>query len=295
MSTLAQAPRRAPRLLGGARRLRIVPGGAERIVGAGILGVLCLAFVVVPIVSSYSADGIVGPPNSPPSTSHLFGTDSLGRDLFTRSFAGGRTDVLIAGLSVVISVALGTIIGVLLGLTRQRFLAALGLRFIDAVLAIPFVILILSLVIVLGAQTSVLGLPKGVGTVVLAIVLVDWAIYARLARTQTLALRDREYVLAARLLRYSKARILLRHVAPNVIPTTFSYAAADAILVIMGVASLAFLGSGIQEPTPELGNIMYQGHNYLATTWWVTILPGIIVLLLGASFALIADSLEDDD
>src|SRR5262249_14938334 len=154
-------------------------------------------------------------------------------------------------------------------------------RLIDAVLAIPFVILVLSLVLVLGAQSRIAGLPSGVGTIVLAIVLVDWAIYARIARGETVSVRDREFVVAARLLGYSHWRVVLKQVTPNVAATTISYAATDAILIIIGTASLAFLGAGIQEPTPELGNIMFEGHDYIATAWWITVLPGIVVLVLG--------------
>jgi len=230
-----------------------------------------------------------------PSMSHLFGTDELGRDVFTRTFAAGRTDAMIAGLAVAVSLTVGTLVGVMIGLSRRRSLTVIALRIIDAVLAIPFVILILSLVIALGSESRLLGLPKGVGPLVLAIVLVDWAVYARIARTQAAVLRDQEFVEAARLMRFSYPRVLARHIFPNVLPTTASFAASDAVLIIIGVASLAFLGSGIQEPTPELGNIMYQGHLYLATSWWITVLPGVVLVALGSALALIADSLSDDD
>jgi peptide/nickel transport system permease protein len=292
MSSVAAArvaPRRRP------RRIRLLSANVERNVGVLFLLALCAAFVVVPLVSAYPVDGFVGVANQGPSTSHLFGTDTLGRDVFTRAFAGGRNDVIIAALAATASFAIGTTIGVLIGLTRRRLVAEVALRIIDAVLAIPFVILILSLIIVLGSNTRILGLPPGVGTVVVAIALVDWAVYARLARTQTFAVRDREFVVAARLLKYSHRRIVFRHVVPNVIATTASYAATDAILIIIGTASLAFLGSGIQEPTPELGNMMFEGHNYLATAWWITVLPGALVVLLGVSLALIADSFSSDD
>jgi peptide/nickel transport system permease protein len=277
------------------RRLRFLTANTERTIGLLALGLLLAAFILVPAFSVYGTQKIVAAPNAAPSAAHLFGTDNLGRDVFTRAFAGGRIDLLIAALAVFTSLAIGTAVGVMIGLTRSRFLGTLGLRVIDSVLAIPFVILVLSLVIVLGAESRLLGLPEGVGTVAFAIVLVDWAIYARIARSQAAVLREREFVEAARLLRYSRLRILCRHVIPNVLPTTASYGATDAVLVILGVASLAFLGSGIQEPTPELGNIMYQGHNYLATSWWITVLPGVVLVALGAALALIGDSFSEDD
>jgi peptide/nickel transport system permease protein len=286
-------------VLGAGQALAGIAGRAgriprERLAGVSLLAILCAAFIVVPVVSAYPVDAFVGLPFQAPSSAHLFGTDSLGRDVFTRSFAGGRIDVLIAALAASISWAVGTAVGVVVGLTRNGWLSGAVLRLIDAVLAIPFVILVLSLVLVLGAQTQIGGLPPGVATIVLAVVLVDWAVYARIARGQTVSLRDREFVVAARLLGYSRPRIVLRHVAPNVVATTISYAATDAILIIVGTASLAFLGAGIQEPTPELGNIMYEGHNYLATAWWITVMPGILILLLGIALALIADSFSGD-
>jgi peptide/nickel transport system permease protein len=277
------------------RRLRFLAANRERTIGVIFLVALIAAFFLVPVFSAYGTRAIVAEPNAAPSTAHLFGTDNLGRDIFTRAFAGGRIDVLITAIAVLASLAIGTAVGVVIGLTRNRFLSTLGLRVIDSVLAIPFVILVLSLVIVLGPESRLLGLPKGVGAVALSIVLVDWAIYARIARSQALVLRDQEFVEATRLLRFSRLRILFRHVIPNVLPTTASYGATDAVLVILGVASLAFLGSGIQEPTPELGNIMYQGHEYLATSWWITVLPGVVLVALGSALALIGDSYSRDD
>jgi peptide/nickel transport system permease protein len=284
-----------PDAVGARRRLRAMPAVTERRAGIVLVLGLCAAFVLVPLISAYPVDGFVGLPNQAPSAAHLFGTDNVGRDVFTRAFAGGLNDVVIAALATGIGFAVGTTIGVAIGLTRHRWLSQTVLRLIDAVLAIPFVILILSLIVVLGGTSRVAGLPPGVGTVVAAVVLVNWAVYARLARTRTLAVRDREFVVATRLLEYSHARVVFRHVAPNVVATTASYAASDAIMIIIGTASLSFLGSGIQEPTPELGNLMYEGHNYLATAWWITILPGLLVVLIGIGLALIADSFSGDD
>lgn len=277
------------------RQVRFLTANSERTIGVIALVLLVAAFILVPVFSSYGTQSIVGAPNAAPSISHLFGTDNLGRDVFTRAFAGGRIDILIAALAVLVSLTVGTSVGVMIGLTRSRFLGTVGLRIIDSVLAIPFVILVLSLVIVLGPESHLFGLPKGVGTVVLAIVIVNWAVYARIARSQAAVLRDQEFVAAARQLRYSRLRVLFRHVVPNVLPTTTSYGATDGVLIILGVASLAFLGSGIQEPTPELGNIMYQGHDYLATSWWITVLPGVVLVALGAALALIGDSFSEDD
>ena len=263
--------------------------------GLTLLGVLLAAFVIVPVFSSYDPTAFVGSPNEAPSGEHLFGTDSLGRDLFVRCFAAGRTDALIAFFGVGISLVIGTALGVAVGLVRNRAVEAVALRLMDAVIAIPFVILVLALVMIVGRDTSILGLPPGVPTVILAIALITWAPYARLARAQTVVLRDREFVLAARTLGYSRRRITIRHIAPNVLGTALTHAAGEALLVIIATASLAFLGAGVQEPTPELGTMIYQGKDFLETAWWQSITPGAIIVLLGFAITLVADALISDE
>jgi peptide/nickel transport system permease protein len=267
--------------------------GPEGIAGLALLILLAASFALVPMLSRYSPTAIVGAPLQSPSAQHLFGTDTLGRDIFARTFAAGWTDLQIVLLGVVLSMAIGTTVGVALGLSRSRALHAIVLRFIDAVLAIPFVILVLSLVVVLGSGRSLFGLKPGVATVVIALVVVSWTVFARLSFAMTLTLRDRESVIAARLLGYSSGRILFRHIVPAVIGVSLSQAATMAVLTIGTTASLAFLGAGIQDPTPELGAMMQLGTPVVSTAWWVTIFPGIAVVLVGTGFALLADALAE--
>ena len=171
----------------------------------------------------------------------------------------------------------------------MRWLAALATRFIDAVIAFPFIILALTLTLVIGNDRSFGPLPPGVPAVLVAVMAVNWTIFARLARAETLSLRSRDFILAARLLGYSRWRIQLRHLLPAVLRTTAAYAVNNAVLLIIITASLAFLGAGAQPPAAEWGALMYAGRTMLANAWWITILPGVVLALTALATSLIGD------
>jgi peptide/nickel transport system permease protein len=281
----------APTLDARPRRRRALD--AEARIGAGLVLVLAAAFAVVPRLTPYGSSEIVTAPLQAPSSAHPFGTDAIGRDMLTRVFAAGLTDLSITALSVTLCLAIGTTVGVVVGTLRSARLRSLALRVVDAVLAFPFIIIVLTLIVALGERRIVPLLSPRAGTITVAIAVVGWATYARLATTTTLALRDRESVIAARLLGYSRARVLAVHVLPSVLGVCLSYAATQATVTTAVIASLAFLGAGVPEPTPELGAMMQQGIALLTTSWWVTLIPGAVVLALGVGFALIADSLSE--
>lgn len=297
----AAAPSGLPPTPRGRRRRQLRLGlskteiGRRRELRAGVFIVVLVAVmsILVPIISPYSTEGFVATPLQPPSWSHLFGTDEFGRDLFTRTFAAGRLNLGIAAAGVIVPLAIGTVIGVVVGSSRRRWIDTVVMRFVDGIIAIPFVVLVLALVVVIGTQRTLLFLPAGVPALLIAIYATAWAIYARLARGQTLAYRSREYVLAARLLGYSRTRIVLRHLLPPVFSTTATYAASEAILIVSVTASLAFLGAGVQPPTPEWGALIYEGRNLLPTAWWLSVLPGVVLAVTGFGFALIADAIVD--
>jgi len=260
----------------------------ERMVGLGILVVSMIAFIVVPFFSQ-SPYAINSRPLQPPSGAHWFGTDWLGRDMFARVFLAGRLDLIIVVVSVAVCVIIGTLIGMMIA-TTHRYIRAVALRFIDAILAMPGIVVLVALVDIIGGREIIPFLAPSVGTILIAIVIGGWAPYARFTVAQALVLRERDHVVAARLLGYSRMRILIRHIAPSVIGVNLSYAAAQAVGTIGLIASLAFLGAGVQEPTPDLGAMMQGGISLLSVAWWVTLIPGLIVLLLGVGFALVADS-----
>ena len=127
-------------------------------------------------------------------------------------------------------------------------------------------------------------------SLLIAIFVWNWAIYARLARAQTLVLRTRDFITAVRLAGYSQLRIVLRHLMPQVFRAAAAYGVTDAMIVLITTAGLPFLGAGVQPPTPEWGAIMYEGRTYLAFAWWITILPGAVLALTGIGLSLLGDS-----
>lgn len=260
-------------------------------VGFALLGLIILACVLVPILSSTSTDEIVGLPYEAPSSSHPFGTDSVGRDLFVRVFAAGRLDLAIAAITVIAALAIGTVIGTIAGAARRRWVDTVIMRLVDAMIAFPFLVLVLVLVVVFGTGTSFGPLPAGAPAVICGVIIGDWAFYARLSRGQTLSLRERDYIVAVRTLGFSQRRILFKHLIPGVVGTVAAYAVADAILVMITVASVSFVGLGIQPPTPEWGALMYEGRAVLQEAWWISVIPGVMLALVGLSLALVTDAL----
>lgn len=262
----------------------------ERYVGLALVGTIVLACVLVPLLVDNTADAIVGSPYQPPSTTHWFGTDGIGRDVFVRVFVGGRIDLAAGLVAVVGSMVIGSAIGSLAGASPRRWLDSTVMRVVDGLVAFPFVVLVLALVVIIGYGRTWGPVPAGLPAIVLAIIIVDWTVYARLARNEARLLSTTDYVAAVRLAGLPARRVVGRHILPGVMRVTGSYAVSDVILLIVAIASLSFLGAGVQPPTPEWGAIMYEGRGVLGTAWWVTTMPGIALALTGLGVALIADS-----
>ena len=224
-----------------------------------MLAVIVGLCFLIPVVWPDSTDALVAPPYQAPSLRHPFGTDSVGRDLFVRTFAGGRIDLIVATLVVGVSLILGTLVGTLAGASKRRGVDSSLMRLVDALIAFPFVILILVLVVLVGPDRKLGPMPAGLPATVIAFLLVGWAYYARLARAQTLALRGSDHMIAAQILGYSQRRIVVRHLAPGVARVTAAYAVGDAILAVVVIASLAFLGAGVQPPDAGVGKHHVRG------------------------------------
>jgi peptide/nickel transport system permease protein len=218
-----------------------------------------------------------------PSGAHPFGTDNLGRDVLSRTLAAGVLDLRVAitvtAISVLIGLALGAIAGFFGGAAD-----ATVMRVADFVLAFPFLVLILAVVAIFGPGLK--GLYVGVP-------LVGWALYARLTRAEMLVVREREYVLAARTLGYSTPRVLLRHALPNVWRPALVFSTADVVLTIWLLATLSYLGLGVQPPTSEWGAIIADGQGYLLNAWWIATLPGLVVVVVGIGFSLVGDAVAE--
>jgi peptide/nickel transport system permease protein len=261
-------------------------------VGAAVLAVIIVLVIVVPLIASRSVN-LLGIPFQRPSLHHLFGTDDIGRDVFVRTMAGGRIDLCLAFGGVALSVLIGTTYGTIAGMLRVKWLDSVLMRIVDAFIAFPFILLVLVLVVIIGPRT-ISPIPPGLPAIFIGLVATDWAWYARLARAQALSLRDADFVVAGRLLGFSLFRLVRHHLMPSVIRVNIAYAVGDAIQFVITAASLAFLGAGVEPPTPEWGAIMYEGRAYLQTAWWITLLPGLVLAITGLALSMVADSALSD-
>ncbi len=219
----------------------------------------------------------------PPSWEHPFGTDDVGRDIFTRVLYAGRLDLSFGVITTYVSLAVGLIIGALAGYFGG-LLDALVMRMVDLVISFPFIVLILAITAITGP--GLLGAYAGVLTV-------SWALYARLTRGEMLALREKQYILNAQTLGYSTWRIIFVHSIPNLLRSNLVFSMSDIVLNILTLASLSYLGLGVSPPTPEWGEIVAQGQRNLRTAWWISTLPGLVIVLVGVGFSLIGDGLAD--
>jgi peptide/nickel transport system permease protein len=219
----------------------------------------------------------------PPSAEHLLGTDKLGREILSRLLYGARISLFV-GLSVVaLAGALGTLLGVIAGYLGGWADEAL-MRVTDIFFAFPALILAMAIAGALGPSLQ---------NALIAISAVTWPVYARLIRGQVLALKEREFVLAARTVGVPERQIVLRHLLPNTLAPLLVQASFDMGGAITAVAGLSFIGFGAQPPTPEWGVMISEGRNYMATQWWLAACPALAILLVVGGFNLLGDGLRD--
>jgi peptide/nickel transport system permease protein len=218
-----------------------------------------------------------------PSWAHPFGTDNFGRDILSRVIWSGRVDLQIAILGVVFPFLIGTTIGTISGYFGG-LVDAIFMRVVDVVLAFPYLVLIIAIIAILG---------PGLKSFYIALALVGWVSYARLIRAQILILKSADFVLAARSLGYSHSRIMFRHLLPNALVSSIVFSMSDMVLVLLGGASISYLGLGVQPPTAEWGIMVAEGQGFIAQAWWMTTFPGLAILVLSFGFSLIADGLGE--
>jgi len=265
------------------RRWLATAGWSLRIGLVGILTVGTLA-AFAPLIAPYDPTALgLAQGLTPPSTAHWFGTDQLGRDILTRVLYAARIDLQIGTIGVIIPLIMGAVIGLVAGFYAGWSDAILG-RVIDVVTAFPFLVLVLAIVAMLG---------PGLRNFYIAISLVSWVAYARIVRGEALSVRGRGYILAARSLGYSDARIMFRHLLPNVIVPALVFGMSDFVLDILAGASLGFFGLGVQPPTPEWGVMIAEGRNFIITAPWVVIFPGVAIIVTSFFVSLIGDSVSD--
>ena len=214
---------------------------------------------------------------------HLLGTDKLGRDILSRTIYGSRVSLLVGVTTVVLSLSIGFTLGSLAGYFGG-WLDQLLMRLVDVLLAFPGILLAI-------AFTAVLG--PGLDHVILALCLIGWTGYARLVRGEILALREREFVHAARALGGHPRRIIIRHLLPNLLPPLMIQATFGLAAAIVAEGSLSFLGLGVEPPTPSWGSMLNEGRQFLLVAPHLTTYPGLALMITVVALNLVGDGLQD--
>ena len=272
----AHAPRRRPLVWMWLRSPSLVAG---TLIIAAVVAAACFAPALAPynpIRQNYSAAV------QPPSAAHPLGTDKFGRDQLSRILYGTRIDLsvgfLCTALPLVIGVAVGAASGYYGGMLDTVFM-----RIIDIQVAFPFYVLLIAIVAILG---------PGLINMYYALILVGWVAFARLIRGEILIAKQLEYALAARAIGASDARVIVRHLLPNVIGPAVVFAMSAVVLNILAGASLSFLGLGVQPPIPEWGAMIAESREYVETAWWLPTFPGLAITIVGIAFSLVGDGLS---
>ena len=283
----ALAPLTAPQTLRAnafSATLRLI--GRQPLLSLGLLlvGGVTLAAVFAPFISPHSPsamdlDAIL----APPSATHWLGTDGLGRDIFTRLLYGGRVSLWVGFVAVGISVSIGATLGLIAGYFRGLVDECI-MRLVDIMLCFPSFFLILAVIAFL--EPSLFNIMVVIG-------LTSWMGVARLVRAETLTLRERDYVAAARLSGASLSRILFIHILPNALPPILVSATLGVAGAILVESSLSFLGLGVQPPTPSWGNMLLEGKESLEISPWLSVFPGLAILFTVLGYNLLGESLRD--
>jgi ABC-type dipeptide/oligopeptide/nickel transport system permease subunit len=266
------------------RRLGLGPAG-----GVAILLAAVLAGLLAPWLAPHGYDdqdldhGTEPPVFAGGRLAHPLGTDQLGRDMLSRLMYGARTSLLLAGTGVVLAAALGVFLGLVSGYFSAR-LDGLLMRVADVQLSFPYLLLAIAFMALLGTEIS---------NLIIVLVLRSWVVYARLVRVSVLSIKEREFVTAARALGLGSWRIVLRHVAPNVVPAAIVISTLQLAELIIVESSLSFLGLGVQPPLPSWGTMVSQGRDYISTAWWLVTLPGLAIVLTVLGTNLFGDGLRD--
>jgi peptide/nickel transport system permease protein len=219
----------------------------------------------------------------PPSVAHLFGTDDLGRDIFSRVIAGTPFDAQIAFVVVLISLALGGSIGAFAGYLGGRA-EEIMMRVTDIFLSFPALVLAMAVAIAIG---------PGLTNAMMALLVVWWPWYARIGRGEALSIKSSQYIEAAQAAGLSSFQVVIRHVLPNILMPLLVYATLDISNVVLTGSILSFIGLGAQAPTPEWGRMVFDGQDYLSGAWWMSVIPATAIFIVVLAFSLFGDGLRD--
>jgi len=282
---IALPPRRAHRA--SLRRLWRFKWG---LAAAGILLVIIASAVCAPwIVANDPLSVDIRHRLAPPAwmdggtPAHVLGTDQIGRDLLSRVIHGGRVSLIIGVTAVLISSTIGVLLGLVAGYAGAR-VDWIIMTLVNVMLTFPFVLLALAVIAVLGPSVINMILVLGVA---------DWPLYARVIRAETLAIREREFILAGRALGMSHLRIMFRQMLPNLVSVIVVIATLQVARVIILESFLSFLGLGVQPPIPAWGNMLGEGRVYMLNSWWIAAFPGLAIFVTTLAINLMGNALRD--
>ncbi len=259
------------------------------LVGIVLIALVVAAAVFAPLLAPFAPDDqmfdgltLEGAP-LPPDGRFLFGTDLLGRDLFSRILYGAQTSLIIGVVANGLALVIGTLVGITAGYFRG-WIGAVLMRFTDLMMAFPALLLAICLAAIFQPSLWI---------VALVIALVNWVQTARVIYTETTSLATRDFIAAERTLGAGTGRILFRHVLPHLLPTIIVWGTLGISTTVLLEATLSFLGVGVQPPTPSWGNIIFENQTYFQSAPWLVFIPGVAIILLALAFNLVGDALRD--
>lgn len=274
-------------------QVRRVVGSLRRsfvgMLGVGLVSLLLLTAALAPVISphdprKHDLPSRFQPPGySSEDATYLLGTDQLGRDILSRIIHGSRVSVVVGVLSVLVAGTIGVAYGIVAGFLGG-WVNAVMMRVADALLGIPFIILVVAIAGVLG---------PGISTLILVLGFTGWVTYARVTCGEVLAVREREYVLSARAIGQTAPRIMQKHILPNVVQSAIVLAALQVGVTILAESSLSFLGLGVQPPAITWGLILADGRQYVGSAWWMSTFPGIAITLTVLGTIFLGDWVRD--
>lgn len=254
------------------------------VAGAVIVLFLFVVSFLAPYITPYSPDDLDAyHVLLPPSTGHWLGTDELGRDVLTRIIYGSRISLKVGFVAVGIAAFIGTISGLIAGYFGG-WVDHLLMRLVDIMLCFPTFFLILAVIAML---------EPSIWYIMIVIGLTGWMGVARLVRAEVLSLRERDFILAARAIGASNSRIIFRHILPNALSPVLVAATLGVAGAILTESALSFLGIGVQPPTPSWGNMLTAGKDYLEFAWWLSLFPGVAILVTVIAYNLVGEGLRD--
>jgi len=254
------------------------------VVGLCVISAIALMAICAPLISPYDPTVIdVYNVLSAPGQAHLLGTDELGRDVLTRMLWGSRISLTVGFVAVGIAVSIGMLVGAIAGFYGGR-IDSLLMRLVDIMLCFPTFFLILAVIAVV---------EQSISTIMIVIGLTSWMDVSRLVRAEILTLKERDFVFAARAIGANDLRVIARHILPNALSPVFVSATFGIAGAILTESGLSFLGLGVVPPDPSWGNILTSGKDYITVAWWLSVFPGLAILVTVLSYNLVGEGLRD--